>query len=54
MCKLCPNFNECIASSQIKKTMFRHLWQNYIDEVNKLRYTQIEKEFYPLRSQTIG
>lgn len=53
MCKLCPNYKECISSSQNKKTMFRHLWQDYLDEVNEIRHTKIWKDLYPLRSQTI-
>ena len=53
MCKLCPNYKECILSSQNKKTMYRHLWQNYLDEVHGLRHTKIWKKLYPLRSQTI-
>lgn len=53
MCKLCPNYKGCISTSQNKKTMFRHLWQDYLDEVNEIRHTKIWKDLYPLRSQTI-
>ena len=53
MCKICPNYNNCIAKSQNKKTIFRHLWQGYIERVNEIRHTQIWKEYYPKRSETI-
>lgn len=53
MCKLCPNFNECISNSQNKKTIFRHLWQQYLDRVNEIRFTDVWKEYYPKRSETI-
>lgn len=53
MCRECPNRRECLTNSQNKKTMFRHLWQRYIDEVNEIRHTEIWKRYYPKRSETI-
>lgn len=53
MCKICPNYSNCISKSQNKKTIFRHLWQQYIDRVNEIRFTGIWKEYYHKRSETI-
>lgn len=53
MCKQCPNQEQCLSKTQKHKTMFRHLWQKYIDKVNEIRHTKIWKEYYPKRSETI-
>lgn len=53
MCKQCPNYKECISNKQTRKTIFRHLWQQYLETVKEIRYTDIWKEYYPKRSETI-
>ncbi len=49
----CVNYNNCVYSSQTKKTVRSHIWQGCLDRVNEIRHTREWKEIYPLRSQTI-
>ena len=53
MCKNCPNLKECITSSQTKKAVRRHLWQDYLDKAEGIRHTPEWKKLYPNRSETI-
>lgn len=53
MRKECPNYGNCISKSQKKKTMFRHIWSNYIEVVEEIRHTPIWKKYYKKRSETI-
>lgn len=52
-CKQCPFRDKCTKSKTYQKTISRHVWQWYIDVVNQLRYTDLWKEIYPLRKETI-
>ena len=47
MCKNCPNLKECITSSQTKKAVRRHLWQDYLDKAEEIRHTPEWKKLYP-------
>lgn len=53
MCKLCPNFETCLSKTAINRKVFRHIWQENLDIVNELRFTNLWKEYYPQRKQTI-
>ena len=53
ICDNCPLKDKCTKSKTSSKAVSRHVWQGYIDQANELRYTDLWKEDYPLRKQTI-
>ena len=52
-CLNCPLREQCTKSKNNQKTISRHVWQEYVEATNELRYTQTWKEIYPLRKETI-
>lgn len=52
-CKNCPLKEKCTKSKTNQKSISRHVWQEYVEEANELRYTDAWKERYPLRKETI-
>lgn len=50
-CESCPFKNQCTKSKT--KTVTRHIWEGYREQVEELRYTDKWKEIYPQRKQTI-
>lgn len=52
-CKGCPNLSKCTNSKNKVKVITRHIWEKYIDEAEHVRHTDLGKELYSLRSQTI-
>lgn len=52
-CKNCPSLDKCTSSKNHQKTLARHLWQDYLNECEKRRYTEEWKNIYPLRKETI-
>ena len=52
-CKHCPLRDHCLSKSESTKTVQRHLWQPYLDEVELIRHTQYHSQYYALRKQTI-
>lgn len=52
-CKTCPLRDKCLSKSSSTKTVQRHLWQPYLDEVEMIRLTQYHRQYYALRKQTI-
>ena len=42
-----------MKSKNNQKTISRHVWQNYKDEVNERRFTEEFKENYPQRKETV-
>ena len=52
-CAECPLRNQCLSKSSPTKTLQRHLWQRYLDEVELIRATSYHTQYYPLRKQTI-
>jgi len=50
-CEGCPFKEQCTNGKT--KTIHRHLWEKYIEEVEDLRYTDEWKEIYPKRKETI-
>ena len=52
-CLNCPFKEQCTKSKSHQKSISRHVWQEYIEVTNELRYTQAWKDIYPLRKLTI-
>ena len=52
-CKKCPLRDHCLSEKAATKTIQRHLWQPYLDEVELIRQTQYHSQYYALRKQTI-
>ena len=52
-CKICPLRENCLSKSSPTKTVQRHLWQPYLDEVELIRHTAYHSQYYALRKQTI-
>lgn len=52
-CLNCPLRSKCTKSKESAKTISRHVWQEFIEQVNEIRYTNTFKEIYPLRKETI-
>ena len=52
-CESCPFLSRCTQSGNHQKTVTRHIWEAYKEEVNELRYTPEWKEIYPQRKETI-
>lgn len=53
ICKTCPHLSKCTNSKNSVKVVLRHIWQGYLDQCEDLRHTQLSKELYPLRKETI-
>ena len=52
-CKTCPFKDHCLSKTSSTKTVQRHLWQSYMDEVEMIRHTSYHSLYYPKRKQTI-
>lgn len=52
-CKNCPLRNQCTKSKNCQKIITRHIWEEYKEQANENRYTQLWKDNYPLRKETI-
>lgn len=52
-CKNCPHIKQCTESKQHVKLVARHVWEDYIEQVEDIRHTVGIKEIYKLRSETI-
>ena len=52
-CLNCPLRDQCTKSKNNQKSISRHVWQEYVEETNELRYTQTWKDIYPSRKETI-
>ena len=53
ICENCPRLSECMHNLQHQKIVTRHIWQDYLDRCEELRYTSWGKETYGLRKETI-
>lgn len=53
ICDSCPLKEKCTKSKTTGKIVTRHVWQEFVDKVESLRYTDIWKEIYPTRKETI-
>ncbi len=52
-CKDCPFRERCTKSKNCQKVVTRHIWEEYKEQANEMRYTKLWKENYPLRKETI-
>lgn len=52
-CEKCPRLNKCTLSKNHTKIVTRHVWEEYMEQVEEIRHTVGSKEIYSLRSQTI-
>lgn len=52
-CKDCPCRKLCGANEKGQKILQTHIWQEYLDLVEQLRKTEIGKEIYAQRKETI-
>lgn len=52
-CLMCPRSHECLSKTSTKKTVFRHVWQEYLDKVELIRKTEYWQRYYPQRKKTI-
>ena len=49
----CPCREKCGANEKGQKLMQRHIWQEYIDEAEAIRKTELGQSIYAMRKQTI-
>ena len=52
-CKNCPLREQCTKSKNFQKVVTRHIWEEYKEQANENRYTQLWRDNYPLRKETI-
>lgn len=52
-CKNCPLRDKCTKSKNCQKVVTRHIWEKYKEEMNENRYTELWKENYRLRKETV-
>jgi transposase len=53
ICADCPHLKQCTESKTHVKTVTRHLWEDFVEQVEENRYTEGIREFYALRKETI-
>jgi transposase len=53
ICAGCPHLKQCTESKAHIKTVTRHVWEEYLEQVEENRYTDGIREYYPLRKETI-
>lgn len=52
-CEICPTRHLCTESQSLQKTVPRHIWADYLEMAEDIRYSQAGRDIYKLRSQTI-
>lgn len=52
-CSTCPFREQCTKSKNNTKVVTRHVWEEYIEQAEEIRHTQLWKEIYPQRKETI-
>lgn len=53
VCRGCPCREQCGANAKGQKVIYRHIWQEAMDLAEQLRKTQLAKDIYAMRKQTI-
>ncbi len=53
VCEQCPYLTQCTASKDHVKVITRHIWEEYMEKAEDIRYTIGMKELYQQRKQTI-
>ena len=52
-CAKCPKLNQCTASKNHVKVIWRHVWEEYMEKAEDIRHTLGNKKIYELRKETI-
>ena len=52
-CSACPKLQMCTHSKDCVKTLTRHVWDDYLEQVEDVRYRIGNKEIYAKRKETI-
>jgi len=52
-CENCENKEQCTRSKNNQKIVTRHIWEEYKEKMNENRYTELWKENYPKRKETV-
>ena len=52
-CKSCEHLSICTNNKNKQKLVTRHIWQNYLEEADHLRYNPYVKKVYSKRKETI-
>ena len=52
-CMNCPSRHKCTESKDCVKVVTRHVWEDYLEKCEDIRYTVGNKEIYDLRKETI-
>ena len=53
ICKDCPCRGACGANEKGQRVLTTHIWQEFLDLVEQLRKTELGKEIYAMRKETI-
>ena len=53
ICEKCPSRKLCTENSKYEKTVTMHIWSEYLETVEDIRYTPKYKEMYERRKETI-
>ena len=53
ICKKCPTKHLCTENQKNEKTVTKHIWLDYLETVEDIRYTPEYKELYERRKETI-
>lgn len=52
-CRCCPRREECLAEKQNYKVLRRHVWEDYRDEMYRFTKSELGKEIYARRKETV-
>lgn len=52
-CEGCPYIKKCTSSKNKQKIITRHVWEEYKEQATESRYTDLWKEVYPKRKESI-
>lgn len=52
-CAHCPSKSKCTQSNPPQKQINRHLWESFKEETEHIRHSDVHKEIYPKRKETI-
>ena len=53
ICQSCPSRNKCTDNAKFEKTVTKHIWLGYLEQVEDIRHTLGMKELYDKRKETI-
>ena len=53
VCQDCPHLSQCTLSATHTKVVLRHVWEEYMEQCEDIRYTLGMRELYQKRKETI-